>query len=180
MRNLKTTHLAIALVIGIATVFVLRPSGAEEKKHSSNRFHVTVTDVIETEDSVVKQIRIDSKPDFRATIASDNKGGGGLSASAGCVVNTKQGVLTVTVLADHLEWKAGDVNALKFLMSIHGRSSKSLMSDTGPMSTKKQLNDMLTISLTSGTYEYGTAVPMLRFKDRTYFLSVAAPPTSNP
>ncbi|WP_206036407.1 hypothetical protein, partial [Crateriforma spongiae] len=176
MRNIKTTQVALALLFGIATLFALRTSGADEKIRSSNRFRVTVTNVIGTEDSVVKQIRIDAKPDSHATITSDKKGGGGLSASAGSLDNRpEQGVITVAVLADHVVWNAGDVNALKFLMSIHGNGTKALMSDTGPMVTGKQLKDLIAVSLNSGTYEYNTAVPILKFKDKTFSLTVAAP-----
>lgn len=180
MRNLKATHVGLAL-IGVVALFALRTSDANEQAKSSDNFRVMVTGVISIEDSVVKQIRIEAIPGSHAKITSDKKGGGGLSASAGSVDDrAKQGIITVTVFADHLEWEAGDVNALKFLMSIQGDGSKSLMSDTGPMVTEKQLNDLLTVPLKSGTYEYGTEVPLLRFKDKTYSLTVDAPPTSTP
>lgn len=180
MRNIKATQMALALTISIGTLFGFNISGADEESHVSNRFHITVMDVIGGDDSVVKAIRIESKSDSHAKITSDKKGGGGLSASAGSVDNQPEhGVITVTVLADHVEWKAGDVNALKFRMSIHGNHSKVLMSETGPMVKGKELNDLLAVSLKTGSYEYGTAVPILRFKDRTFSLTVAAP-TSKP
>jgi len=176
MRNFSTSQVALALMIGMAAIFALGISHADEERRSSNRFRVTVTDVIDHEDSVVKQIRIDVKPDARARISSDRKGGGGLSVSAGSVDNRpEQGVIMVTVLADHVEWTAGNVNALKFLMTMHGNSSRVLMSDTGPMVAEKQLNDLFAVSLKSGTYEYGTAVPILRFRNTTFSLTIAAP-----
>jgi hypothetical protein len=179
MRNLKTSQLALALMIGIVTLFALGTSGADEEIRSSNHFRVIVTDIIDHEDSVVKQIRIDVKSDSRARISSDKERGGSLSASAGSVENRpEQGVIMVTLLADHVEWEAGNVNALKFLMTIHGNGSKVLMSDTGPMVKEKELNDVFAVSLRSGTYEYGTAVPLLRIKDTTFSLTVAAPSSS--
>jgi len=175
MRNIKATKIALALIICGGIFFAFNTVGADERNHASNRFHITVMDVVGSNDLVVKTIRIDSKSDCHAKIMSDKKGGGGLSASAGSIGSRpEQGVITVTVLADHVEWQAGDVDALKFRMSIQGNGSKALMSDTGPMATGKQLNDLLAVSVKTGTYAYDTAVPILKFKDRTFSLTVTA------
>ncbi|QEG40176.1 hypothetical protein [Roseimaritima ulvae] len=177
MRNIKTLPVVLALMVGIPTLVALRTSDADETTPSSNHFRVTVTSVIGNGDSVVKQIRIEAKPGSHAKITSDKKGGGGLSALAGSVDNGPgKGVITVTVLADHVEWKAGDVNALKFLMSIEGNGSKALMSDTGPMVADKRLSDLFAVSLKSGTYDCDTEIPILRFNDKTFSLTVTAQP----
>jgi len=178
MRIIKTRQvvLTLALLVSIAAFFALRAPAADERGNSSNRFRVTVMDVVGGEDSVVKQIRIDAIANSLARITSDQVDGGGVATSAGSVEDRpEEGTITVAVLAVHVEWEAGSVNALKFLMSIDGGSSKALMSNTGPMVTGKQLSDIFSVSLKSGTYEYGTAIPVVRFKDRTFSLTVAAP-----
>jgi len=176
MRNLKTTHVALVLLIGIATLFALQVSDAGQSSRSSSHFSVTVTEVIGGEDSVIIQIRIDSRPNCQVKITSDKKGGGGLSALTGGVENRPdQGVITVTILADHVEWEAGGVNAIKFRMSIHGNVPKALMSDIGPMVAGTQLKDLFVVPVKTDTYEYGTAIPVLKFKDTTYSLTVASP-----
>ncbi|KAA5546939.1 hypothetical protein FYK55_00500 [Roseiconus nitratireducens] len=176
MRNITTIAATLALAFAITSVFALRPSRANDTERSTPHFRVKVFDVIGSEDSVVKQIRIELEPNSRAKIKSDKKGAGGLSASAGTVAGQPEiGVITVTVLVDHIEWNAGNVNALKFLMSIDGNGSKALMSDSGPMVSGKTVSELLTVLLKSGTYEYGTGVPMLRFKDKIYSLTVTAP-----
>ena len=175
MRNSKATQMALVLAASIGTLFAFNTLGAEGKIHGPNQFHITVTDVVGGDDLVVKNIRIDVKSDAHAKIVSDKKGGGGLSASAGTVDNDRgQGFITVTVLGDHVEWKGGDVNALKFRMSMHG-SDSAVMSDTGPMVAGKRLGELLAVSVKTGSYEYGAEVPILKFKDKTFSLIVAAP-----
>ena len=149
-------------------------SSVNDSDRPANQFRVTVADVIGVDDVVIKHIRIDAKPGSHARITSNKKSGGGLSASAEPVDGQPdQAVITATVLADHVQWKAGDLNALRFLMSLNG--SNALMSDAGPMVKGKQLNDLLRVLLESGRYKYGTAVPLLRYMDTTFSLTVAAP-----
>jgi len=176
MRRITVGQMAVALLISIGTLLVLETSGANDKGNSSAGFHLTVVDVVGDNGVIVKQLRIDAKPDSLARISTDKKGGGGVSASAGSVDNRPdQGTITVSIFADHIEWKAGNVNALKFFISIQGNGSKALMSDTGPMAKGKQLNDLLAVTVESANYEYGAAIPVLRFKDKTFSLVVTAP-----
>ncbi|QDU42318.1 hypothetical protein Mal52_07740 [Symmachiella dynata] len=178
MWNVKATKAALALVIGSTTLFALTTFAADSAGQPSNHFRVRVTDVIAVDDSVVKQMQIEAKPGCKAEITSDKKGGGGLWTTAGKVEDKGLGLITVTILVDRVEWKAGEVNALKFLMAIDGNNSKALMSDSGPMSAGKQLNELLSVAMKSGEYEYGKTVPLLKFKDKTYSLTVTAPPAS--
>ena len=148
MSRIRRTQTAIAVVFGVATLFALKISDAEDNAQSTNRFRLTVTDVVVRDDVVVKQIRIDAKPDSRARVESDKAGSKALSASARSVAGQPgQGILTVTVLADHFEWKDGDVNLQKDLISIDGNGASSVMSASGPIGKGKKLNDVIAVPL---------------------------------
>lgn len=178
MRSVKRMTVPFALIIGTTVFFILQTSAAEKASQDSHGFRITINDVVHSDDSVVKQIRVDAKPDCHATITSDKAGGGGLSMTTGHIIGRSEpGAITLTVLADHVSWKAGDVNALKFLMSMQSNGSKTLLSDTGPMSSGKRLDDIVVFTAKAGNYNYDTSVPILRFKERVYSLSVATPAT---
>ena len=81
----------------------------------------------------------------------------------------------MTIFADHVEWKAGPTNVLKFMMSIKGGGAFSSMSDTGPMPEAKGLEDVLTVAINSGEYKYGMATKLATYKDVTYSLVVKKP-----
>ncbi len=120
----------LTLVISIALTTI----AAQDHNRGSDRFHVSVVDVVDETSTIVKQIRNHAKPGTVATIASDRKGGGGVSASAGSQPDQPDhGIVTILVFADHVDWEAGNVNAMKFLMSASSNGSKASMSDTGPM-----------------------------------------------
>ena len=81
----------------------------------------------------------------------------------------------VTIFADHVEWKAGSTNVLKFIMTIKGGSALTTMSDTGPMPETKRLADVLTLAMKSGEYKYGMPMKLATYKDVTYSLVVKKP-----
>jgi hypothetical protein len=115
-------------------------------------------------------------PEASVEVVADKPGRGGLGVfvlapdQPGGAAHTQ-----VTIFADHVEWKAGPTNVLKFIMSIKGGAGGSSMSDTGPMPDAKRLVDVLTVAIKSGEYKYGMATKLATYKDVTYSLVVKKP-----
>lgn len=176
MPNTNRILLTLALAIGTGVLFALPKSDAEEKSQTSHKVRITVTDVLNMRDSIVKHIRIELDPGSRVTIKSDDTE---LSTVAGNVTDQPdQGIVTVAVLADHLEWGKPKTSAFKFMVALSGNGGAKT-SETWPVVAEKQLEDLITVSLKSGDYELDTAIPLLRFKDVSYTLTVTPEP-SNP
>ncbi len=134
-------------------------------------FRSTVHDVIKDASIIVTRIEVETLPGAWIEVVADKPGRGGFSMLApeqpGGSAHTE-----VTIFADHVEWKAGGTNVLKFIMSMKGGAGGSGMSSTGPMPEAKRLADVLTVAIKSGEYKYGTATKLATYEDVTYSLVV--------
>ncbi len=137
-------------------------------------FRSTVHEVIKDASLIVTQIEVETVPGASVEVIADKPGRGGVLVVApdqpGEPVHTE-----VTIFADHVEWKAGSTNVLKFSMTIKGGGACSSMSDTGPMPEAKRLADVLSVATQSGEYKYGMATKLATYKDVTYSLVVKKP-----
>lgn len=176
MRNEKPL---LRVLLGLAAVVVciaFHALSAQGNVHHTEQFRVTALEVLEGSDSKVNQIRIECVPGSKARVTSDKEGGGGVSATSGRHPDqSRASAIVVTMLADHVKWEARNVDALKFVLAIQGSGGNAVMSNTGSMEAGKQLSDVVKSSVKSGEYKYGTPIPILRFKDRMFSLTVTGP-----
>jgi hypothetical protein len=146
-------------------------SRAEGTALPESVFRSSVHEVIKDGSVIVTQIDVETLPGASVEVVADKPDRGGLfllaSRQAGGSAHTE-----VTIFADHVEWKPGRTNVLKFIMSIRGGAGFSSMSDTGPMPEDKRLEDVLTVAIKSGEYKNGTATKLAIYKDVTYSLVV--------
>ena len=176
MRYLRPLGTAWSVFVAVAVVCAFQAFSGEDSGEHPEQFRITVLDVLDDHQATVKQIRIECVPESRARLTSHMKGGGGEAALTGIGHDkSKVAAIVVTVFADHVQWEAGNVDALKFILVLSGNGGKAVMSDTGPMDDGTQLSDHLKLSVKSGAYKYGTPVPILQFKDTRYSLTVTAP-----
>ena len=174
MLNITRTFVALALATCAGAFFSVHTSNAEENDRPNGKFRISVTDVLSRPDSLVRHVRVDVKPGSRVTIKSDDTE---LSTLASSPENQPdQSIVTIAVLADHLQWGKPKASAFKFLLSLQGNGD-AYTSSTWPTTTEKQLDDLITVLIKSGSYEQGKAIPFMRFKDLTYSLTVSAEPS---
>jgi hypothetical protein len=147
---------------------------AEGTARPDSGFRSRVHEVIKDASVIVTQIEVETVPGASVEVVADkpDRGLGGVfmlpPGQAGGPAHAR-----VTIFADHVEWKAGPTNVLKFIMSIQGGAGGTSMSDTGPMPEAKRLEDVLTVAINSGEYEYGIATKLATYKDVTYSLVVS-------
>jgi RNA polymerase sigma factor (sigma-70 family) len=168
----RVTLVLLALAGAGAGIWQTR-TRAEVTAPLESGFRSTVHELMKDASLIVTQIDVETLPGASVEVVADKPGRGGLFVLApdqpGGPARTK-----VTVFADHVEWKAGPTNVLKFIMSIKGAAFSS-MSDTGPMPDAKRLADVLTVAIKSGEYKYGMATKLATYKDVTYSLVVKKP-----
>jgi uncharacterized protein (TIGR03067 family) len=140
----------------------------------SESFRATVYEVVKDADVLVTRIEVESLPGATVEVVADKPGRGGVLVVAPGEPD-KPAHTQLTILADHVEWKAGPTNVLKFMMGIKAGAASSTMSDTGPMPEAKRLADVLTMALQPGEYKYGVATKLVTYKDVTYSLVVKRP-----
>jgi hypothetical protein len=142
-------------------------------------FHVTVDEVIHDEDTIVTRIGIDAPPGSTVELSTDKDKRIGQTLSADLPdANRSDGLsrIQLVLFADHVEWKGGSTNAVKFLLAYKVGSISGSTSDAGPMpADAKQLADLLTVPIKSGEYKYGQATKLVAFKGVTHSLIVNRP-----
>jgi RNA polymerase sigma factor (sigma-70 family) len=171
----RVTLVLLALAGAGAGIWQTR-TRAEVTAPLESGFRSTVHELMKDASLIVTQIEVETLPGASVEVVADKpgRGGGGVFNLApgkpGGLAHTE-----VTIFADHVEWKAGSTNVLKFIMSIKGGAAFSSMSDTGPMPEAKRLADVLTVTIESGEYKYGMATKLATYKDVTYSLVVKKP-----
>jgi len=142
---------------------------SENQPLRQKQFRVTVADVVNDGQTIVKRVAIETHQNSLIQVTSDRPGGGGLSHrrhSTG--PDEPPTTCYLVILGDRVLWKPGGVDVLKFYMSLQGAS----MSSTGPMPEGTELGDVLKVSLKSGVYRYASPVTVLQFGDHSYRLVV--------
>ena len=171
-RAKRLTLVLLALAGAGAGIWQTR-TRAEGTAPPDKGFRCTVHEVIKDSSVIVTQIEVETLPAASVEVVADKPGRGGFFMLApdqrGEPAHTE-----LTIFADHVEWKAGSTNVLKFIMNIKGAGGAA-MSDTGPMPEAKRLEDVLTVTIQSGEYKYGMATKLATYKDVTYSLVVKKP-----
>lgn len=150
----------------------------KRKSNLQERFRATVNEVVSDDTTIVTNVGIETPPGSRIEVISDkpNQGGGDFTAASTDLTQPSGSAYSqILIFADHVEWKAGSTNALKFMMKFKGGRGTSSMSDTGPMPGGKRLAEILTVTIKPGEYKYGMMTELLTFKGVTYSLVVKLP-----
>jgi RNA polymerase sigma factor (sigma-70 family) len=176
LGKVKRVTLVLLAMAGAGAGIWQTRTRAEGTAPLDSGFRSTVHEVMKDGSVIITQIEVDTLPGASVEVVADKpgRGGGGVfmlpPGQPGGPAHAQ-----VTIFADHVEWKAGPTNVLKFIMSIKGGAAFSSMSDTGPMPDAKRLADVLTVAIKSGDYQYGMATKLATYKDVTYSLVVKKP-----
>jgi RNA polymerase sigma factor (sigma-70 family) len=166
----KITLALLALALAGAGVWQTR-TRADAKTPLDESFRTTVREVINDESTIVSQIEIETLPGAWVEVVADKagRGGGGIAAPTQSNVPS---IVQVLIFGDHVEWKAGSTNALKFMLKLKAGGALAGSSGTGPMPEAKKLADVLNVVIKSGEYKYEVARKLAVYKDVTYSLVV--------
>ena len=182
-RGMSKTMLLSKLKITTAVLLTLALAGAgawqartwaDGSARPDESFRVTVNEVNNDDSALVTQVEIETLSGSRIEVISDKANRGGGSVTAPTQTNGPSRT-QIIIFADHVEWKFGSTNALKFMMKLKGGSAGSSFSNTGPMVDGKRLADVLTVAIKPSEYKYGVATKLVTFQDVTYSLVVKKP-----
>jgi hypothetical protein len=174
MVNVNRPLAGLALAICAGTIFSIQSSGSDGEGQSKGKVRVSVTDVQSLSDSLVVHVRMDLESGARVTIKSDDTELSTLANSVGS--QPDHGIVTIAVLADRLEWGSPKENAIKFLLSLHGKAAANT-SETWRTTAGQELDDLITVTIKSGDYKLDKPMPFLKFKGKTYSLIVVTEPS---
>jgi RNA polymerase sigma factor (sigma-70 family) len=171
LSKAKTIALVVLSLAVAGAVIWQAGTRADRTALPEERFRATVHDVIKDSSVIVTEIEVETVPGAQVEVVADKPGRGGGSILASGQPNGMAHA-QLTIFADHVEWKAGSTNALKFMMIFKSGAGGSSTSDTGPMPEAKRLADVLAVAIKSGEYRYGTATKLATYKDVIYSLVV--------
>jgi RNA polymerase sigma factor (sigma-70 family) len=168
-----TTAILLTLALAGAGVWQAR-TRADGTARPDDSFRVTVNEVLNDDSAIVTQVGIETLPGSRIEVISDQANRGVGSVTAPDQTNGMSHT-QIIIFADHVEWKPGSTNALKFMMKLNGGAGSSNMSNTGPMVDGKRLADVVKVTIRPSAYQYGVATKLVTFTDVTYSLVVKKP-----
>ncbi|MDG3008146.1 hypothetical protein [Paludisphaera mucosa] len=166
---------SLALIVAAVGRAGARSSGQELPAGS---FRVSVQEVLRDGDTIVSRVEIETAPGASVRVVSDKPNRGGLAAAAPDTARPDgaPAVVRLTLLGDHVVWKAGQVDALKFMLHLDGDSGRATFSETGPIPpSKKTLADVLSMALEPGVYREGTSAKLVTVGETTYSVLVGGP-----
>ncbi len=173
LRKLKNISLVLmAMALAGAGAWQIR--GGHDQALPEDNIQVTVQEVISDANTIVTRIDMDTLPGAWVEVVSDKagEGGGGVLAPGQKLDGLSHTQLVI--FADHVEWKPGSVNVLKFMMSLKGSGNTSF-SNVGPMPVARRLAEAVTVDIKPGDYQYGVPAKLATFGDVTYRLVVKRP-----
>jgi len=144
---------------------------ADGKAAVGDTGRVTVNEVINNDDVVVTQIRIELPPGCKIEVYSDDKGSTRRLTADARDVKQPDGSnsVEITVLADQVEIKQSGTNMIKFMVGYKIGKLSSSSSQMVPMpADAKQLSDVLSVPIKSGEFKVGQPTKLVTLKGVTH------------
>ncbi len=173
LRKLKNISLVLmAMALAGAGAWQIR--GGYAQSPPKDNIRVTVHEVINDANTLVTRIDVETLPGSWVEVVTDKPGEGGGGSLAPGQKPDGLSHTQLVIFADHVEWRPGSVNVLKFMMSLKGSGNTSF-SNVGPMPGARRLAEAVTVAIEPGDYNYGVPVKLATFGDVTYRLVVKRP-----
>ena len=175
------TMLFSRIKITAATAFLVALAGVGHRQATTSAavspvlcdeiFRVATNDVLNDDNTFVRQLNIDALPGSIIEVLSDDKRvANSLYAELGSAIHPV-GLSTahLTLFADQFELKEDGVNAVKFLIGYKSGSISISTSKTKAMpKDAERISDVLKVHLKPGAYNYGQQTKLLTFMGVTY------------
>jgi RNA polymerase sigma factor (sigma-70 family) len=183
LKAMRYSRIKVAAAVLLA--FVLTGTGlwqtrtwAEVESPADQSFHVTVTDIIRDDNTIVTQLDFETPPGITLEVFCDKDSRGTFTLSSDST-DGKGGAAShsqVVIFGDEVESKRDSTSIVKFMIAYKVGRISSSTSQADPMpANAKQLSDLLTVPIKTGDYKFGQPTKLATFKNSTYTVVVTKP-----